>query len=138
MIKATRVMPALLLQKRSKTSKPKDHLKALEKRLRLWEEGNTNELVNESNTMQERLPSTNSQINIEKIPSKFNKLILKSNVNGALRLLTNNMNSGTLPLSNKTNTGSETSRTTTSSPPRYYKAQKDKYTVLFMKTLMKI
>ena len=91
MIKATRVMPALLLQKRSKTSKPKDHLKALEKRLRLWEEGNTNELVNESNTMQERLPSTNSQINIEKIPSKFNKLILKSNVNGALSLLTNNM-----------------------------------------------
>ena len=88
--------------------------------------------------MQERLPSTNSQINIEKIPSKFNKLILKSNVNGALRLLTNNMNSGTLPLSNKTNTGSEPSRSTTSSPPRYYKAQKDKYTVLFMKTLMKI
>ena len=46
-------MPALLLQKPSKTSKTKDHLKALERRLRLWEEGNITELVNESIIIQD-------------------------------------------------------------------------------------
>ena len=51
-LKAIHVMPALLLQKLSKTSKAKYHLKALERRLSLWEEGNITELVNESETIQ--------------------------------------------------------------------------------------
>ena len=38
-LKAIHFMPPLLLQKPSKTLKAKDHLKALERRLRLWEEG---------------------------------------------------------------------------------------------------
>ena len=84
-MKAIHIMPALLLQKPSKTSNAKDHLEALERRLRLWEEGNITELVNESETIQERLPSTSSQMNIENLSSKFNQLMQKSNVNGALR-----------------------------------------------------
>ena len=64
-LEAIHVVPALLLQKPSKTSKAKDHLKALERRLRLWEEGNITELVNESKTKQERLPSTSSQMNVK-------------------------------------------------------------------------
>ena len=95
-------MAALHLQKPSKTSKAKDHLKALKRKLRLWEEGNITELVNECETIQERLPSTNSQMNIEKLSSKFKQLMQKSNVNGALRLLTNNMSNGILPFSDKT------------------------------------
>ena len=87
-LKAIHVMPALLLQKPSKTSKAKDHLKAIERRLRLWEEGNITELVNENKTIQDRLPSTNSRMNIEKPSSKFKQLMQKSSVNGALRLLT--------------------------------------------------
>ena len=55
------------------------------------------ELVNESKTMEDRLLSANSQMNIEKLLSKFKQLIQKSNVNGVLRLLTNNSN-GILPL----------------------------------------
>ena len=42
--KAIHVMPALLLQKPIKSSKTKDHLKALERRLRLWEEGHITNL----------------------------------------------------------------------------------------------
>ena len=90
-MEAVHVMPAILLQKPSKTSKAKDHLKALERRLILWEEGTITELVNESKTIQDRLSSTNNQMNIEKLSSKFEQLMQKSNVNGALRLLTNNM-----------------------------------------------
>ena len=101
-LKAIVAMPPLLLQKPSKASKAKDHLKALERRLRLWEEGNVTELVNESKTIQERLSSTNSQMNIEKLSCKFKQLIQKGNVNGALLLLTNNMSNGILPLSHET------------------------------------
>ena len=67
--------------------------------MRLWEQGSIAELVNKIKTIQEKLPSTNSQINIEKISSKLKQLMQKSNVNGTLRLLTNNMSNGILPLS---------------------------------------
>ena len=95
-LKAIHVMPALLLKKPSKKLKAKDYLKALVRRLRLWEERNITELVNESNTIQSTLPSTNNQMNIEKLSSQFKQLMGKSNVNGALYLLTNNMSNETL------------------------------------------
>ena len=41
-------------------------------------------------------------MNIERLSSKFKQLIQKSNVNGGLRLLTNNMSNGILPLSDET------------------------------------
>ena len=41
-------------------------------------------------------------MNMEKILSQFEQLMGKGNVNGALRLLTNNLSNGTLPLSNDT------------------------------------
>ena len=43
-LKALHVMPALLLQKPSKDSKSKDHLKSLEKRFEILKEQNLNEL----------------------------------------------------------------------------------------------
>ena len=75
-LKAIYVTPAPLLQKQSKVSKAKYHLNALERRLRLWE-GNITELVNESKTIQERLPSTKSQMNMSKFSSKFKQLMQK-------------------------------------------------------------
>ena len=42
---AIHVMLSLLLQKPSKTSKVKDHLKALERRTDLWINGNNDELL---------------------------------------------------------------------------------------------
>ena len=41
-------------------------------------------------------------MNIERLSSKFKQLMQKSNVNGGLRLLTNNMSNGILPLSDET------------------------------------
>ena len=102
-------MPALLLQKPSKTSKAKDHLRALERRIRLWEEGNIIELVNESKAIQERLPSNNTPMNIEKLSLKFKQLMQRGNVNRALRLLTNNMSNGVLPLSKETSCSARSS-----------------------------
>ena len=43
--KAIHIMPNLLLQKPSKTSKSKDHTLPLERRMKLWENGEFDELV---------------------------------------------------------------------------------------------
>ena len=88
-LKAVHVKPALLLQKPGKTLKMKDHLKALEKRLRFWKEQNITELVNESKTIQDRLPSTKkNQMNIEKPSSKFKQPMQKRNIFLCLNLAT--------------------------------------------------
>ena len=48
-------MPSLLLQKPSKISKAKDHLKALERRIDLWSNGNIDDILFEGETIQSRL-----------------------------------------------------------------------------------
>ena len=50
-------MPALLLQKPNKSSKAKDPVVALERRLELWENGNIIKLLNKGESIQERLPT---------------------------------------------------------------------------------
>lgn len=55
-MKAIHIMPALLLQKPSKNSKSKDHLKALERRLELWHKGEIEDLLNKAEALQSRLP----------------------------------------------------------------------------------
>ena len=57
-------MPALLLQKPSRKSKSRNHLAALERRFKLWNEGNIYELLDESKEIQERLLSTNTPMNL--------------------------------------------------------------------------
>ena len=54
---AIHVIPALLIRKPNKNSKAKDHVAALEKRLELWENGNIIKLLNEGESIQERLPT---------------------------------------------------------------------------------
>ena len=46
-LKVIHVMPALLLQKQNKNSKAKEPVAALERRLELWENGYTIELLSE-------------------------------------------------------------------------------------------
>ena len=101
-LKAVHVMPALLLQKPSKSSKSKEHLEALTRRLTLWNEGKIEDLLHEGETIQSRLKTPENASNIAKISQKFKNLMSKGNVNGALKLLTNNMSNGVLPLSKET------------------------------------
>ena len=93
--KAIGIMPSLLLQKLSKTSKAKDHLKALERIIDLWSNGNIDELLFEGETIQSRK-------SIGELSKKFTLLMEKENVNGALKLLTSNISNGILPLDDKT------------------------------------
>ena len=87
-LKVIHNMLALLLQKPNKNSKAKDHVAALERRL---ENGNIIKLLNEGQSIQERLPTGETPKDIAKISVKFKELMQKGNVNGALKLLTNEM-----------------------------------------------
>ena len=99
---AIHIMPALLLQKPSKNLKSKDHLVSLERRLKLWEEGNISNLVHEGETTQERMKISEKGMNTEKISLKFKNMMSKGKVNRVLKLLTENMSNEILPLNDKT------------------------------------
>ena len=100
--KAIMVMPSLLLQKPSKVSKCKDHVAALERRLKLWHSGNILELLKEAQTIQNGLKSVAQPKTIAEISKRFAEQMQKGNVNGAIKLLTNNMQNGILPLNDDT------------------------------------
>ena len=51
-LKAAMVLPALVLQKPSKTSKSKDHIKCMERRHSLWKQGNFKALLEEGRAIQ--------------------------------------------------------------------------------------
>ena len=86
-----------LLQNPSKTSKVKDHLKALE-RINLWINGNIDELLLEGETIQSRLHDINTPKSIGELSKKFALLMEKGNANGALKLLASNISNGIIPL----------------------------------------
>ena len=100
--KAIMVMPSLLLQKPSQKSKSKDHLRALVRRLELWESGEVMELLKVSDTIQKNMKATNKTTSINEISKKQTREMRKGNVHNAMKLLTNNMKNGDLPLNKKT------------------------------------
>ena len=101
-LKAIHVMPALRHQKPNKNSKAEGHVIALKRTLQLWENGNIIELLNEGESIQERLPTGERSKDIAKISVKFNELMQKGNTNGALKLLTNEVSNGIIPLTEET------------------------------------
>ena len=60
-LKAINSIPSLLLQKPSKTSKAKDHLKVMERRIDLWIKGKIDELLFEGETIQSCLHHINTK-----------------------------------------------------------------------------
>ena len=53
-LKAAFTLCFLVLQKPSRNSKSKDHISCLKKRLKLWKDGNLNDLVLEDHAIQQR------------------------------------------------------------------------------------
>ena len=99
---AIMIMPNLLLQKPSKSSKSKDHQQALERRLELWTDGEFEELFHEGETIQLSLKTIQGPKTVAEISRKFKQLMTKGNVNAALNLLTENMENSLLPLDQRT------------------------------------
>ena len=101
-IKTLMIMPALLLQTPSKTSKAREHLKALERRLVLWEAGDLHSLVLEAETIQESLQSTANKTSLSKIARDIKNHMKKGEINAAMKVLSVNMRNGILPLDENT------------------------------------
>ena len=101
-MKSIHIMPSLLLQKPSKNLKAKDHLRVLERRLEMWNKGEIDDLYYEANAIQKNLKSVLGPTDVTAISKKFSKMMHNGNVNGAIKVLTNNMENGILPLNEET------------------------------------
>ena len=101
-LKLLMIMPAVLLQKTSATSKGKDHTFALKRRMQLWQAGNMSELFFEASTIQKRLKSHVDSHSIESISKRFSALMQSGRVSAAVKLLSENAENGILPLTDET------------------------------------
>ena len=95
-MKATTIMQILLLQKPSRTSKSKDHVAHLQRRMELWLDGDIQALLDEGKCIQKRLGKATSPSNNVAIARTFRDLMLQGKVQGALRYLSRNTNGGVL------------------------------------------
>ncbi len=87
-LKAAIVLPILALQKPTRTSKAKDHIACLEKRLSLWREGLLNDLVIEGRAIQKRLPKQHPSQQRQQLARAFANLMAAGNTKAALWLIT--------------------------------------------------
>ena len=101
--KALSIMPNLLLQRTSQKSKSHENKNCLERRLKIWKNGNIIELLKEAKTIQDRLPKNKKHVEgIDALSKRFRNLMLQGNVKGALRLLESETTSGILPINEHT------------------------------------
>ena len=102
-MEALMVLPTLLLQKASFTSKSKDNVETLKRRLNQWKDGQAEKLLVEGKTIQERLfqDSAKNQSSDRKA-TLFAQFMEDGKVNKALKLLESSNKGGILPLTEET------------------------------------
>ena len=110
-LKVAAIMPGLLLQKPHRSSKHKEHKECLERRLKLWKEGDFEALLAEGRTLQlyqtKRIPHR-MVYNLGKLDLLFAKKMFEGKVKDALRLLTDEAGSGVLDPKDKISYGDTT------------------------------
>ena len=94
------IMPILLLQKPSKSSKAKDHKKSLESRLEQWISGDFDAIVRKGRSIQKKLVASAS-IRMTSVSKRFSNLMFMGKVNAAIKLLSNESNGGILPINDE-------------------------------------
>ena len=97
-MKAVIILQALVLQKQSRTSKTRDHISHLKRRMELWKASNINEILLEGRCIQERLPKSGKRWAKVALAKSFQNLMSRGKVNKALRLLSSNSSGGVLSL----------------------------------------
>ena len=87
-LKASMVLPALVLQRPHSTSRAKDHVQCLSRRLRAWRLGLIDELVREGRTIQKCLPKRSSvDRDGDHFQRTFSNLVFAGKISAAMRLL---------------------------------------------------
>ncbi len=101
-MKATTVIPILLLQKPNTISKGKPETntqrfnQCLKRRLQSWKDGNLADLLAEGKTIQKRITRATSNKAKENISRSFSNLMFVGKTGAAIRLLSNQSNAGVL------------------------------------------
>lgn len=95
------VLPTLILQKPSASSKTKKHSAAIERRLRLWKEGDISILMKEIRFIQGRLKTKKKPRTVEDVSKVFARLVMHGKLTAAIKLLDRESSSGLLTLSPK-------------------------------------
>ena len=93
------VLPTLILQKASATSKSKEHSAAIERRLALWKQGDLDLLLKEVRFIQGKFVNSKKARTVEDVSKVFSKLVLQGKLSAAMKLLDNESSSGLLDLS---------------------------------------
>ena len=102
-MKALMVLPTLMFQKTSLTSKSKDNVEILKQRLNQWEDGQIEKLLIESKTIQERLFKDNvKNQSSNRKTTLFARFMENGKVNKALKLLESSEKGRILPLTEET------------------------------------
>jgi len=97
-LKATLVLPILLLQKPCRQAKNKELAACLERRLSVWKLGDIELLVEEGRSLQQRLPAFNKNRKKSNLARNFSDLMMKGKIHAAMDLLSNQGNGGVLGL----------------------------------------
>ena len=95
------ILPNLLLQKPSRTSKAKDHLQKLVDRLNLWKKGEISDLLRECRDIQKKVQSSKRRSS-EDSARIFSKLMMQGKINAALKFLSSDADNGVLELTDET------------------------------------
>ena len=108
----TTILPILLLQQPHKRSKAKEHIICLERRLKVWKDGDLASLVREGRTIQLKLPNLSrvTTENQNRIARRFANLMFKGKTHAALDLLTNSGKGGVLHLDQPVNPNESNSK----------------------------
>ena len=93
------VLPTLILQKPSATSKSEEHSAAIERRLALWKQGDLHLLLKEVRFIQGKFVNSKKARTVEDVSKVFSKLVLQRKLLAAMKLLDNESSSGLLDLS---------------------------------------
>ena len=87
-VKASMVLPTLVLQRPHPASRAKDHTQCLTRRMRAWRLGRIDELVREGRTIQKCLPKRKPADQDEgQFQRTFSNLIFSGKISAAMRLL---------------------------------------------------
>ena len=94
------ILPSLLLQKPSKTTKAKEHLLKLDERLKLWVNGNFHELLlSEGVNIQRKLKLSRASSEQDNA-KRFAKLMFQGKINAAVKLLSSGIEDGGVYITN--------------------------------------
>ena len=97
-LKAFMVFPAFILQNPSATSKSKEHSAAIERRLRLWRQGNLDLLLKEVRFIQGKFVNSKKARTVEDISKVFAKLVFQGKLSVVIKLLDSESSTGLLNL----------------------------------------